>query len=140
MPGTTSQAQTPLKHQMVGLLQGSFEVSERRACRVLGFSRTTQRRKSPKRVKDLVLIERLRTLAEEIPAPPETSQNLVRSCHGAIIVEEQFRVFLADFLNVFMKRALAWQAEINSNNVPLASTLETSGPSARKRGFFGGLI
>ena len=52
---------------MVGLLQGSFDVSERRACRVLGFSRTTQRRKSPKRVKDLVLIERLRTLAAERP-------------------------------------------------------------------------
>ncbi|THF87270.1 IS3 family transposase [Deinococcus sp. KSM4-11] len=52
---------------MVGLLQGSFDVSERRACRVLGFSRTTQRRKSPTRVKDLVLVERLRTLAAERP-------------------------------------------------------------------------
>lgn len=47
---------------------------------------------------------------------------------------------LADFLNILMKRALAWKDEISHNNVPLASTLETAGPSARKRGFFGGLL
>lgn len=52
---------------MVGLLRSSFDVSERRACRVLGFSSTTQRRKSPERVKDVVLVERLRSLAAERP-------------------------------------------------------------------------
>ena len=67
MPGTTSQAQTPLKKQMVAVLQESFPVSERRACRVLGFSRTTQRRNSPKREMDQRLVERLRTLAQERP-------------------------------------------------------------------------
>ncbi|AFD27377.1 hypothetical protein DGo_PB0108 (plasmid) [Deinococcus gobiensis I-0] len=51
-PGTTFQAQTPLKKQMVALLRDSFTVSERRACQVLAFSRTTHRRNSPKREKD----------------------------------------------------------------------------------------
>ena len=50
MPGTTSQAQTPLKKQMVAVLQESFPVSERRACRVLGFSRTTQTALKGKRI------------------------------------------------------------------------------------------
>ncbi len=46
---------------------------------------------------------------------------------------------VADFLNVFMKRALAWKEQIGRNEVPIATTLETSGAS-RSRGFFGGLL
>lgn len=49
---------TPLKKQMVTLLRDAFAVSERRACRVLGFSRSPQRRNSPKREKDVRLAER----------------------------------------------------------------------------------
>lgn len=47
---------------------------------------------------------------------------------------------LADFLNIFMKRALAWKEQLDRNEVPVATTLETSGPSNRSRGFFGGLL
>lgn len=104
MPGTLSQAQTPLKHQMVGLLQGSFDVSERRACRVLGFSRTTQRRKSPKRVKDLVLIERLRTLASERPRFGYRRLYLLLRRDGLKINHKRvYRVYRAEGLAVRQK-------------------------------------
>jgi hypothetical protein len=47
---------------------------------------------------------------------------------------------LADFLNIFMKRAEAWREEIGNNNVPIASTLETAGAGGRRQRFFGGLL
>jgi hypothetical protein len=48
---------------------------------------------------------------------------------------------IADFLTIFMKRALAWKEQIDGNQIPLASTIETTGASAgRSRGFFGGLL
>ena len=52
---------------MVRLLRDAFTASERRARRVLGFSRTTQRRNSPKRKKDQRLVEHLHTLVQERP-------------------------------------------------------------------------
>jgi putative transposase len=66
-PGATPQAHTPVKKQMVGFLRGEFQVSERRACQVLGFWRSTQRHNSPKKEGERVLIERLRVLAQERP-------------------------------------------------------------------------
>jgi putative transposase len=66
-PGATPQAQTPLKKQMVSFLHAEFQVSERRACRVLGFWRSTQRHHSPKKEEDRVLVDRLRVLAQERP-------------------------------------------------------------------------
>lgn len=97
----TSQAQTPLKKQMVAALQDSFEVSERRACRVLGFSRTTQRRKSSKRVKDLVLVERLRSLAAERPRCGYRRLHLLLKRDGVQINHKRvYRVYRAGGLAV----------------------------------------
>ena len=47
---------------------------------------------------------------------------------------------VADFLDIFMKRALAWKDPITRNEVPIATTLENSGSAIRSQGFFGGLI
>ncbi len=103
-PGTTSQAQTPIKKQMVSVLQGAFEVSERRACRALGFSRTTQRRSSPKRVKDLVLIERLRFLASERPRFGYRRLHLLLKRDGLAINHKRvYRVYRAEGLAVRQK-------------------------------------
>jgi transposase InsO family protein len=66
-PGATPQAQTPVNKQMVGFLRGEFQVSERRACRVLGFWRSTQRHNSPQQEDDRVLVDRLRVLAQARP-------------------------------------------------------------------------
>ena len=103
-PGTTSQAQTPLKKQMIAVLQGAFNTSERRACRALGFSRTTQRRNSPKRVKDLVLIERLRFLASERPRFGYRRLHLLLKRDGLEINHKRvYRVYRAEGLAVRQK-------------------------------------
>lgn len=67
MPGATPQARTPMKQQMVDFLCSGFRVSERRACQVLGFWRSTQRHHSPKKEGDRMLVERLRVLAQLRP-------------------------------------------------------------------------
>lgn len=66
-PEATPQAQTPLKRQILAFVQDKFTLSERHACTILGFWRSTQRRKNPKKAKDAALIERLRHLARERP-------------------------------------------------------------------------
>lgn len=66
-PEATPQSQTPLKRQMVGFVRQRFGVSERRACRQLGFWRSTHRHHSPREGKDEVVRSRLRALAGERP-------------------------------------------------------------------------
>ena len=66
-PDATPQSQTPLKRQVVGFVRQRFGVTERRACRQLGFWRSTQRHKSPGEGKDEALKTRLRVLALERP-------------------------------------------------------------------------
>ena len=89
---------------MVSILQGAFEISERRACRALGFSRTTQRRNSPKRVKDLVLIERLRFLASERPRFGYRRLHLLLKRDGLAINHKRvYRVYRAEGLAVRQK-------------------------------------
>ena len=103
-PGTTSQAQTPLKKQIVTMLQGIFAVSERRACRVLGFSRTTQRRNSPKREKDQRLVERLRTLARERPRFGYRRIHLLLGREGVSVNHKRvYRMYRAEGLAVRKK-------------------------------------
>ena len=65
----TKQSQTPSKRLVVGFVRQHFGVTQRRACSVLGFWRSTQRhqRNSPGEEKDRVLITRLRELAEQRP-------------------------------------------------------------------------
>lgn len=66
-PEATPQAQSPVKRQILTFVQDKFTLSERRACTILGFWRSTQRRKNPTREKDAVLIERLRFYASKRP-------------------------------------------------------------------------
>lgn len=66
-PEATPQAQTPVRRQIGSFVQDTFALSERRACGILGFWRSIQRRTTLKRDKDAVLIERLRCLARERP-------------------------------------------------------------------------
>lgn len=64
-PEHTPQAQTPVKRRVVGFVREVFGVSQRRACRVLGFHRSTQRHRSTRDDHDLA--GKLRTLACERP-------------------------------------------------------------------------
>lgn len=103
-PGTTSQARTPLKKQIAIFLKDTFAVSERRVCRVLGFSRTTYRRKSPERVKDLVLVERLRALARERPRFGYRRLHLMLGREGLNVNHKRvYRIYRAEGLAVRKK-------------------------------------
>ncbi|UQN08019.1 IS3 family transposase [Deinococcus sp. QL22] len=66
-PEATPQSKTPLKREMVGFVRERFGVTERRACRQLGFWRSTGRHNSPGEEKDQALKTRLRELAGERP-------------------------------------------------------------------------
>jgi len=68
-PEATKQSQTPVKRLVVGFIRRQFGVTQRRACSVLGFWRSTQRhqRNSPGEQEDRTLTIRLRELAEQRP-------------------------------------------------------------------------
>jgi putative transposase len=55
------------QRQAVEHLEVSFEVSERRACRVVGQARSTQRYRGLRRERDAVLCAELRRLSAEHP-------------------------------------------------------------------------
>lgn len=64
-PEATPQSQTPLKKRVVDFVRLGFGVSERRACTVLGFWRSTQQYRTQRQ--DGELAGRLRQLASERP-------------------------------------------------------------------------
>ena len=64
-PDQSSQAQTPVKRRVIREVRQLFGISERRACRVLGFHRSTQRHRATRDDRDLA--DKLRTLASERP-------------------------------------------------------------------------
>ncbi|WP_227978577.1 IS3 family transposase [Deinococcus terrestris] len=81
------------------MLQRISAVSERQACRVLGFSRTTQRRNSPKRGKAQCLIERLRTLARERPRFGYRRIHLMLGREGETVDHKRvYRIYRAEGL------------------------------------------
>ncbi|AFD28001.1 putative transposase protein (plasmid) [Deinococcus gobiensis I-0] len=89
---------------MVALLRDSFTISERRACRVLGFSRTTYRRNSPKREKDQQLVERLRVLARERPRFGYRRIHLMLGREGETVNHKRvYRIYRAEGLAVRKK-------------------------------------
>ncbi|AFD28086.1 Transposase, ISMyma01_aa2-like protein (plasmid) [Deinococcus gobiensis I-0] len=91
MPGTTSQ-------------RDSFTVSERRACQVLGFSRITHRRNTPKREKDQQLVERLRVLAREQPRFGYRWIHLMLGLEGETVNHKRvYRIYRAEGLAVRQK-------------------------------------
>ncbi|MFC6617212.1 IS3 family transposase [Deinococcus radiophilus] len=70
----------------------------------LGFSRTTYRRKSPERVKDLVLVERLRALARERPRFGYRRLHLMLGREGLNVNHKRvYRIYRAEGLAVRKK-------------------------------------
>jgi putative transposase len=60
---------TPAAHrEAAGYLQSTWEMSERRACRVIGIDRTSVRYRAT-RPDDGALRERLKALAQELTCP-----------------------------------------------------------------------
>ncbi|WP_157882830.1 IS3 family transposase [Deinococcus soli (ex Cha et al. 2016)] len=64
-PEQMPQVQTPIKRRVIQEVRHLFGISERRACRVLGFHRSTQRHRATRDDRDLA--DKLRTLACERP-------------------------------------------------------------------------
>lgn len=64
-PDQMPQVQTPIKRRVIREVRHLFGISERRACRVLGFHRSTQRHRATRDDRDLA--DKLRTLACERP-------------------------------------------------------------------------
>lgn len=103
-PEATPQAHTPVKKQMVGFLRGEFQVSERRACRVLGFWRSTQRHNSPQKEGERVLVDRLRVLAQERPRFGYRRLHTLLRREGAQVNHKRvYRLYRAEGLAVRQK-------------------------------------
>ncbi|PYE51978.1 putative transposase [Deinococcus yavapaiensis KR-236] len=64
-PDATPHAQTPVKKRVVKFVRDQFGVSLRRACKMLGFHRSTQRYESQK--DDAALENKLKQLAVDRP-------------------------------------------------------------------------
>jgi len=105
-PEATPQSQTPLKRQVVGFVRQQFKLTERRACRVLGFWRSTQRhhRNSPGEEKDLALKIRLRELAQERPRFGYRRLHVLLAREGQVVNHKRvYRIYRAEGLAVRRK-------------------------------------
>lgn len=103
-PSATPQSQTPLKREMVGFVRLRFGVTERRACRQLGFWRSTQRHHSPGEGKDQVLKARLRLLALERPRFGYRRLHVLLRREGLTVNHKRvYRIYRAEGLAVRRK-------------------------------------
>lgn len=105
-PEATPQSQTPIKRQVVGFIRQQFKLTERRACRVLGFWRSTQRhhRNSPGEEKDLPLKTRLRELAEQRPRFGYRRLQVLLKREGQVVNHKRvYRIYRAEGLAVRRK-------------------------------------
>jgi len=103
-PDATPQSQTPLKRQVVGFVRKRFGVTERRACRQLGFWRSTQRHKSPGEGKDEDLKTRLRVLALERPRFGYRRLHVLLKREGQTVNHKRvYRIYRAEGLAVRRK-------------------------------------
>ena len=103
-PDATPQSQTPLKRQMVGFVRQRFGVTERRACRQLGFWRSTQRHNSPGEEKDEALKTRLRVLAVERPRFGYRRLHVLLKREGQMVNHKRvYRIYRAEGLAVRRK-------------------------------------
>jgi len=96
----------PLKRQVVGFIRQQFKLTERRACRLLGFWRSTQRhhRKSPGEEKDLALKTRLRELAQERPRFGYRRLHVLLEREGQVVNHKRvYRIYRAEELAVRRK-------------------------------------
>lgn len=103
-PEATPQAQTPLKRRLVSHVRERFGLSERRACRVLGFWRSTQRHHSPKREQDEALVVRLRDLAQQRPRFGYRRLHILLEREGRAVNHKRvYRLYRAEGLAVRRK-------------------------------------
>ena len=103
-PDATPQSQTPLKRQVVGFVRQRFGVTERRACRQLGFWRSTQRHKNPGEGKDEALKTWLRVLALERPRFGYRRLHVLLKREGQTINHKRvYRIYRAEGLAVRRK-------------------------------------
>ena len=105
-PEATPQSQTPIKRQVVRFIRQQFKLTERRACRVLGFWRSTQRhhRNSPGEEKDLALKIRLRELAQERPRFGYRRLHVLLEREGQVVNHKRvYRIYRAEGLAVRRK-------------------------------------
>lgn len=103
-PEATPQAQTPLKRRLVGHVRDRFGLSERRACHVLGFWRSTQRHQSPKREQDQALVGRLRDLAGQRPRFGYRRLHILLGREGQTVNHKRvYRLYRAEGLAVRRK-------------------------------------
>ncbi|UBV45490.1 IS3 family transposase (plasmid) [Deinococcus taeanensis] len=105
-PEATPQSQTPLKREMVGFVRPrfGFGVTERRACRQLGFWRSTHRHNSPGQEKDETLKTRLRELAGERPRFGDRRLHVMLEREGHRVNHKRaYRMYRAEGLAVRRK-------------------------------------
>jgi putative transposase len=103
-PDATPQSQTPLKRRVVGFVRQRSSVSERRACHVLGFWRSTQRHNSPGEEKDQALKTRLRELAGERPRFGYRRLHVLQGREGQQVNHKRvYRIYRAEGLAVRRK-------------------------------------
>ena len=103
-PEATPQSQTPLKRQVVGFVRQRSLVTERRACRQLGFWRSTQRHNSPGEKKDEALKTRLRVLALERPRFGYRRLHVLLKREGQTVNHKRvYRIYRAEGLAVRRK-------------------------------------
>ena len=116
-PDQTPQAQTPVKRRVVGYVQQLFGVSQRRACQVLGFHRSTQRHRSSR--DDCDLAGKLRTLARERPRFGYRRLHILLRRQGEIVNHKRvYRVYRAEGLAV---RKKARRKGVALTRLPLTS-------------------
>ncbi|WP_225430157.1 IS3 family transposase [Deinococcus detaillensis] len=90
----------------MGFIRQQFKLTERRACRVLGFWRSTQRhyRNSPGEEKDLALKIRLRELAQEHPRFGYRRLHVLLKREGQVANHKRvYRIYRAEGLAVRRK-------------------------------------
>ena len=122
-PDQTPQAQTPVRRRVVGYVQQLFGVSQRRACRVLGFHRSTQRHHSSR--DDRELAGKLRTLARERPRFGYRRLHVLLRRQGDMVNHKRvYRVYRNEGLAVRKKARRKGVAQTRVPIVPLTQANE----------------
>ena len=116
-PDQSSQAQTPVKRRVIREVRQLFGISERRACRVLGFHRSTQRHCSTRDDRDLA--DKLRTLACERPRFGYRRLHILLRRQGETVNHKRvYRVYRSEGLAVRKKTR---RKGVAHTRVPLTS-------------------
>ena len=101
-PDQSPQAQTPIKRRVIRDVRPLFGISERRACRIPGVHRSTQRHRRTRDDRDLA--NKLRTLAGERPRFGYRRLHILLRRQGDIVNHKRvYRVYRDEGLAVRTK-------------------------------------